>query len=54
MVSRNDHPWGENHCATNEPYALAVCFRDRTNNQARLYSHIRTMIRARQRARVRV
>lgn len=30
VITRNDHPWGEPHSATTEPYALAICFRDRT------------------------
>ena len=54
VITRNDYPWGEAFCATSEPYALAVCLRDRTNNQARLYSQIRTKIRARQKERARV
>ena len=54
VVTRNDHPWGEPHSKTNEKYSLAVCFRDRTNQNARLYSQVRTLLRARERTRVRV
>jgi hypothetical protein len=54
VVTRNDHPWGEPHSATLEPYALVVCFRDRTNQEARLYSQIQAKLRARERARARV
>ncbi len=54
VVTRNDFPWGEPHSATFEPYALVVCFRDRTNQEARLYSQIQAKLRARERARARV
>lgn len=54
VVTRNDHPWGEPHTATVEPYALVVCFRDRTNQKARLYSQVQAKLRARERARARV
>jgi hypothetical protein len=51
VVTRNDYPWGEPHSATVEPYALVVCFRDRTNQEARLYSQAQAKFRARERAR---
>ena len=54
VVTRNDYPWGEPHSATFEPYALAVCFRDRTNQEARLYSQVQAKLQARERARARV
>ena len=54
VVTRNDHPWGEPHSATNEPYALAICLRDRTNLQARLYSQVQNKLRAKTRARARI
>lgn len=54
VVTRNDYPWGEPHSATFEPYALVVCFRDRTNQEARLYSQVQAMLRAREKARARV
>ena len=54
VVTRNDYPWGEPHSATFEAYALAVCFRDRTNQQARLYSQVQAKLQARERARARV
>jgi len=54
VVTRNDYPWGELHSATVEPYALVVCFRDRTNQEARLYSQVQAKLRARERARARV
>lgn len=54
VVTRNDHPWGEPHSKTNEKYSLVVCFRDRTNQNARLYSQVRTLLQARERARARV
>ena len=54
VITRNDHPWGEPHSATVEPYALAVCFRDRTNQEARLYSQVQNKLRLRDRTRARV
>jgi hypothetical protein len=54
VVTRNDYPWGVAHSATYEPYAFAVCFRDRTNQEARLYSQIQVKLQARERVRVRV
>jgi len=54
VVIRNDYPWGEPHSATVEPYALVVCFRDRTNQEARLYSQVQAKLRVRERARARV
>jgi hypothetical protein len=54
VVTRNDYPWGEPHSATFEPYALVVCLRDRTNQEARLYSQVQAKLRARERARARV
>ena len=54
VVTRNDYPWGEPHSSTFEPYALVVCFRDRTNQKARLYSQVQAKLRVRERARARV
>jgi hypothetical protein len=54
VVTRNDFPWGETHSATVEPYALVVCLRDRTNQEARLYSQLRAKLQARERQRVRL
>jgi hypothetical protein len=55
VVTRNDHPWGALHSATDEPYALVVCLRDRGNQDARLYSQIQAKLMARERVpRVRV
>lgn len=54
VVTRNDYPWGELHSASVEPYALVVCFRDRSNQEARLYSQVQAKLRARERARARV
>lgn len=52
VVTRHDFPWGEPHCATNEDYALVVAFRDRENEEARLYTQIQNRLQARMRARV--
>ncbi|MEK6758624.1 MAG: S8 family peptidase [Deltaproteobacteria bacterium] len=54
VVTRNDHPWGELHSATEESYALVVCLRDRENEQAQLYTKIRNKLQARTRERARV
>lgn len=51
VVTRNDFPWGANITATDEPYALTVCMRDRTNLQARLYTQIQARLQARVRIR---
>lgn len=53
VVTRNDFPWGEPHNSEQEPYSLAICLRDRDNQEARLYSEIRTRLQARARARAR-
>lgn len=54
VVTRNDHPWGEPHSATEESYSMVICLRDRENEQARLYTEIRNRLQARTRARARV
>jgi len=52
VVTRNDQPWGEGLTNIEEPYALAVCFRDRENESARLFTQIRNRLQERVRARV--
>nr|VFK62687.1 MAG: Subtilase family protein [Candidatus Kentron sp. TUN] len=47
VITRNDFPWGENLCATEEDYALVVSLRDWENEEARLYSQIKTQLDAR-------
>jgi hypothetical protein len=54
VVTRNDFPWGENLCDSEEDYALVVSLRDRENENARLYSQIKARIEARIRPRVRM
>ncbi|MEO5366377.1 MAG: S8 family peptidase [Magnetococcus sp. WYHC-3] len=54
VVTRNDFPWGEPLCATEENYALVVCLRDRENKKARLYTQIRNQLQARMRGRANV
>jgi hypothetical protein len=51
VVTRNDFAWAEPHSATEEDYALVVTFRDRENEQARLYTQIRNRLQARVRGR---
>lgn len=50
-MTRNDFAWAEPHSATEEDYALVVTFRDRENEQARLYTQIRNRLQARVRGR---
>ncbi|MBF0165520.1 MAG: S8 family peptidase [Magnetococcales bacterium] len=52
VVTRNDFPWGEPLCATEEEYALVVCLSDRKNEEARLYTEIKNQLQARIRGRV--
>lgn len=54
VVTRNDFPWGEQLCATEEAYALVVCLRDRENKEARRYTQIRNQLQARMRGRAKV
>ncbi len=54
VVTRNDLPWGEPLCATEEDYALVVCLRDRENGEARLYTQVRSQLQARTRGRAKV
>lgn len=51
VVTRNDYPWGTIITTTDESYALTVCMRDRTNQQARLYAQIQVRLQARVRIR---
>lgn len=44
VVTRNDFLWGEPLCATEEGYSLVVCLRDRKNEEARLYTQIKTQL----------
>ncbi len=52
VVTRNDQPWGEELTNTEESYVLAVCFRDRENESARLFTQLRNRLQERVRARV--
>lgn len=54
VVTRNDFPWGENLCSTEEEYALVVSLRDTENVKARLYSQIQTQLKARLPTRVKL
>lgn len=54
VVTRNDFPWGESLCDSEEDYALVVSLRDRENEEARLYSRIKAQIEARLPVRVKV
>jgi hypothetical protein len=47
VVTRNDFTWGENLCDTEEEYSLLVSLRDQENEEARLYSKIKTELEAR-------
>ncbi|GBE30635.1 serine protease AprX [bacterium BMS3Bbin04] len=52
VVTRNDQSWGEGLTNIEEPYALSVCFRDRENESARLFTQLRNRLQERVRARV--
>jgi hypothetical protein len=54
VVTRNDFPWGESLCDSEEDYALVVSLRDRENEKARLYSRIKAQLEARLPVRVKV
>lgn len=54
VVTRNDFPWGESLCESDEDYVLVVSLRDRENEEARLYSRIKAQIEARLPVRVKV
>lgn len=47
VVTRNDFPWGENLCDTEEEYALVVSLRDTENSEARLYSQLQAQLKSR-------
>lgn len=47
VVTRNDYPWGEDLCKSEEDYVLLVSLQDRENEEARLYSQIKTQLEAR-------
>lgn len=54
VVTRNDFPWGENLCDTEEGYSLVVSLRDQENEEARLYSRVKMQLEARLSVRVKV
>lgn len=47
VVTRNDYPWGESLCDSEEDYALVVSLRDRKNQNVQLYTQIKTKLEAR-------
>lgn len=53
VVTRNDHAWGTQLAKENEPYAMVIRMSDRENEEARLYTEIRTQLQLRQRERIR-
>ncbi len=53
VVTRNDFPWGENLCESEEGYSLLVSLRDSDNLRAQLYSQIKARLEARLRVRIR-
>lgn len=54
VVTRNDFPWGESLCDTEEKYSLVVSLRDQENEEARLYSRVKMQLEARLPLRVKV
>lgn len=53
VVTRNDFPWGESLCESEEDYSLLVSFRDKENSQAKLYSQIQARLVSKQSVRIR-
>jgi hypothetical protein len=53
VVTRNDFPWGESLCDSEESYSLLVSLRDKENLQAQLYTQIKTQLDARLPVRIR-
>lgn len=53
VVTRNDFPWGESLCDSEEEYSLLVSLRDKDNPVAQLYTHIKAQLDARLAVRVR-
>lgn len=47
VVTRNDFPWGESLCDTEESYSLLVSLRDKDNLFAQLYTQIKARLDAR-------
>ena len=54
VVTRNDFPWGETLCDSEESYSLLVSLRDKDNLSAQLYTHIKARLDTRIPVRVRV
>ena len=54
VVTRNDFPWGESLCDSEEEYSLVVSLRDVENQRARLYSQIKAQLEARLPVRVKI
>lgn len=53
VVTRNDFPWGENLCDSEESYSLLVSLRDKDNLLAQLYSQIKARLDTRLPVRIR-
>ena len=53
VVTRNDFPWGENLCDSEESYSLLVSLRDKDNLISQLYTQIKTNLDARLPVRIR-
>ena len=53
VVTRNDFPWGENLCDSEESYSLLVSLRDKDNLISQLYTQIKTKLDARLPVRIR-
>lgn len=47
VITRNDFPWGEDLCNSEENYSLLVSLRDKDNPRAQLYTQIKTQLAAR-------
>lgn len=54
VVTRNDYPWGEALSRTEEPYAMVVSLRDRSQDDVHLYSQLRAELELRAGMRIRL
>jgi hypothetical protein len=54
VVTRNDFPWGESLCDSDESYSLLISLRDKDNLSAQLYTQIKTQLNVRLPVRIRI
>lgn len=54
VVTRHDFPWAESVTAEQESYSLVINLRDKESESARLIEQVKTILRAREQARVEI